>query len=228
MACLDVGCGGGDVAFELARLVAPGGKVVALDIDEVKLEMARAEARAQRIENIEFRITDLDERDLPSGFDVAHARFVLQHLQDPERALAQMWKAIRPGGIAIVVDTDFRGHFSEPDSPLVRRYVELYTQALKRRGGDANLGPRLPALLAQRGFENVQMNVVQHAATSGDTKLIVPMTLEFSAEAVVGEGLASRAEVDTIVSELYAFARDPSTVLSGPRIIETWAHRPAA
>ena len=44
-ACLDVGCGGGDVALELARRV-PRGRVVGIDIDETKLEIARAEARA--------------------------------------------------------------------------------------------------------------------------------------------------------------------------------------
>jgi SAM-dependent methyltransferase len=226
MVCLDIGCGGGDVAFELARLVEPGGRIVALDFDEVKLEIARAEANAQQIHNIEFGVANLDECELPSGFDLVHARFVLQHLQDPARTLVEMRKALKPGGVVVVADTDFRGLFSEPESPTIRRLVELYSQTLKRRGGNPNLGVLLPALLARSGFENVKISVAQNVATEGETKLIIPMTLENSAEAVVAEGVASREEIDAIVSESYEFARDPTTVLSGPRIIQTLAFRP--
>jgi ubiquinone/menaquinone biosynthesis C-methylase UbiE len=50
-----VGCGGGDVALELARLVGPEGEVVGIDLDEVKLALARDEARATGVENVEYR-----------------------------------------------------------------------------------------------------------------------------------------------------------------------------
>jgi ubiquinone/menaquinone biosynthesis C-methylase UbiE len=226
MACLDIGCGGGDVSFDLARLVGPGGTVLAVDVDDVKIEIARAEAAAQQIQNIEFRVADLEVSDLAAGFDLAHARFVLSHLQNPERMLAELRKALRPGGVVAIVDTDFRGHFSEPDCPSLRRYVDLYIETVRRRGGDANIGLRLPALLARTGLDDVQMSVVQHAATEGETKLIVPMTMEFVADAIVAEGLASQAEVDEILADLYEFARDPNTVLSGPRIIQTCARKP--
>ncbi len=226
MACLDIGCGGGDVSFDIARLIEPGGTVLGMDFDEVKIDMARAEAQAAHIANIEFRVADIDEYELPPGFDLAHVRFVLSHLPDPKKVLTKIWNALRPGGVIVVADSDWSGYFSEPDSPFVRRHVELYTQAVKRRGGDPNIGPRLPALLTQSGFGNVHMNVVQHAGTEGEVKLITPITAENTAEAIIDEGLASRVDLDGMVSELYAFARDPNTVLSGPRIIQTWAHRP--
>ena len=52
MRCLDVGCGGGDVALELARRVGPGGRVVGVDIDDAKLELGRHEASAAGLANI--------------------------------------------------------------------------------------------------------------------------------------------------------------------------------
>jgi len=226
MTCLDIGCGGGDVSFDMARLVEPDGKVLAMDADDVEIKIARAEAKQQHIKNIEFQVADIDKCELPFGFDFAHARFVLSHLKNAERALAEMHKALRPGGVVVITDTDFRGYFSEPESPGVRTLVDLYTKTLKRRGGDANIGPRLPALLTQSGFENVQMAVVQYAATQGDAKLVVPMTLEYIADAVITDGFASSTELNKAVSDLYEFARDPNTVLSGPRIIQTWARRP--
>lgn len=214
------------MAVDLAKIVAPSGRVVGIDLDAVKIDIARAEAEAQHIENLEFRVADLTDCILPEGFDLVHARFVLSHLPNPESVLAKIRAALKPGGTVVISDSNFRGIFSHPDSPPVQRYVEIYTETLKRRNGDADIGVRLPELLARAGFEDVNMSVAQHAETSGDRKLITPMTLEGIDDAVIAEGVTSRAEVDRVVADLYDFARDPTTVLSGPRVIETWARRP--
>jgi 2-polyprenyl-3-methyl-5-hydroxy-6-metoxy-1,4-benzoquinol methylase len=227
MRCLDVGCGGGDISVELARLVAPSGRVVAIDLDEVKIDIARGEAAAQQVSGLDYRVANLEDCDFGEEFDVAHARLVLSHLRKPGETLTKIRSALKPGGIVIVVDTNFHGLFSHPDSAAVRSHVKLYAETLKRRNGDADIGLRLPELLSQAGFEDIHLSVVQHAGMSGDIKLIAPMTLENIADAVIAEGVASRADVEKILADLYDFARDPNTVLSGPRIIETWARRPA-
>src|SRR5438876_9709070 len=60
MRCLDVGCGGGDVTLELGRLVGPAGRVVGIDIDATKLDLARQEAAAHGVAIVEFRHAGLD------------------------------------------------------------------------------------------------------------------------------------------------------------------------
>jgi len=225
MACLDIGCGGGDVSFDLARLVGPTGTVVGIDIDEVKIEIARSEAAAQEIRNIEFRLANIGESEPEAEFGFAHARFLLSHMPNPVEALAKIRRALRPGGILVVADTDFRGYFCDPDCSALWRYVELYTQTVRRRGGDANIGPRLPRLLAENGFENVQVSVAQPAGTEGEVKLVNALTMENITDAVLAEGLASRVEIDQIVAELYEFARAPGAVGSGPRVVEAWGYR---
>ena len=55
---------------------------------------------------------------------------------------------------------------------------------------------------------------------------MAPLTMDNIADSVLAEGLASRAEVDRLVHDLYEFARDPDTVVSGPRVVQTWGHRP--
>src|SRR5690349_21445272 len=57
--CLDAGCGGGDVALELARRVGPHGWVIGVDLDATKLDLARREAFEQGITNVEFRPLDI-------------------------------------------------------------------------------------------------------------------------------------------------------------------------
>ena len=226
MACIDIGSGGGDLAFDLAQLVGPDGWVVGTDIDDTKVEIARAEAQALGLTNVEFRVVDVQEDQPRQEFDLVHARFILTHLPHPERALAHMFNALRPGGIVVIEDIDFSGYFSYPDCPAVARYAQLYTQAAKRRGGDANIGPRLPELLAAAGFKEIQINIVQPTGTDGEVKLISPLTMEFIADTVVAEKLATQAEVDSLVKELYEFARTPNTVGCMPRVFEAWGRRP--
>jgi len=98
MECLEAGCGSGDLAFDLAGIVGPSGRVVATDIDEIKLKLARQEAEQQRLTNLEFRLADIVEDEL-ENFDFVRARFVLTHLLNQQKALEKMWEAIHPGGI---------------------------------------------------------------------------------------------------------------------------------
>jgi ubiquinone/menaquinone biosynthesis C-methylase UbiE len=225
MECLEVGCGSGDVAFDLARRVGPQGRVVATDIDQIKLELASREAGVQQLSNIEFRLSDITQDNHAQEFDLVHARFILTHLPNPERALTKMRQALRPGGVVVIEDIDFRGYFCHPDSPALWRYVDLYTQAVQRRGGDANIGPRLPALLQDAGFETVQMNIVQPAGSTGEIKLMSAITMENIAGAVIAEGLATQGEIDEIVTELYEYASTFGTLSSTPRIVEAWGYQ---
>ncbi len=225
MTCLEVGCGGGDVALDLARIVGPEGRVTGIDTDPAKIEIARREARAVQVTNVEYRLGDITTDSFEEKFDFVHARFVLTHLPAPEAAVARMRQALRPGGIVVLEDIDFRAHFCHPDCPAFRRYLELYSEIVKRRGGDANIGPRLPAFLSEAGFEDIQMNVVQPAGISGEVKLMAPLTMENIADAVVAERLANRTEVEKLVAELYEYASAPLTVSSMPRVVEAWARR---
>ena len=226
--CLDVGCGGGDVTLELARRVAPNGKAVGVDIDPTKLELARQEAAQQGVGNVEFRVADVRDALIEHQHDVVYSRFLLTHLSDPAGAVAGFYRQLRPGGRLAVEDIDFGGHFTHPEFAAATRYRDLYCEVVRRRGGDANIGPRLPLLLKRCGLQDIGVAVVQPIGLAGDVKLMNPLTMENIADAVLAEGLATRAEIDEIVRELYAFAADPDTVAGVPRIVQVWGRRPVA
>ena len=226
ISCLDIGCGGGDVSFELARLVGPTGKVLGVDIDKEELEIAQREAEAHNLGNVSFEVSNITEWQRNIKFDLAYARFVLTHLQDPTEALSKLFQALHPGGAVVVEDIDCTGHFSYPASPAFNRYIELYSEVVYRVGADPNIGPRLPSLLMDAKFENVQINVVQPAGLQGEVKIIHPLTMDYIRAPVLAYGLATEQEIDKIVEELYDFARDPRTLLSLPRIVQAWGYRP--
>jgi SAM-dependent methyltransferase len=225
MACLEIGCGGGDLAFDMAREVGASGRVVATDIDQKELDLAKNEATDLKLSNIEFRLADITESGPGPEFDLVHARFLLTHLKDPAAALSRMRRALRRGGVIAVEDIDFRGHFAYPESAALERYVELYSELARRRGRDPIIGPRLPSLLIGAGFENVQMNVVQPAGIDGDVKLMTPLTMEAIGDALAAEGLATAAEVADLVTALYDYARTPGTIGCVPRVIEAWGYQ---
>lgn len=228
MTCLDVGCGGGDVTVDLARRVAPGGKAVGVDLDETTLEIARQEAEADSIGNIEFRALDIRTQECGSGFDLVYARFLLTHLSDSDSTAATLVEHLRPGGVLAVEDIDFSGAYTWPESEAFHRYTELYCAVVQKRGGDPHIGKRLHHLLAEGGLENIEMNVVQPMGTEGEVKLLNPITMESIADTVVQEGLASPAEIEAIVRELYRVASDPVTAAGLPRIVQAWGRRPTA
>jgi SAM-dependent methyltransferase len=226
MTCLDVGCGGGDVTVELGKRVAPHGRAVGADIDETVLDLARDEVAAQGIRNVEFRAGDIRTQRAGSDFDVVYARFLLTHLEDPVSMVAAFFDHLRPGGLAIVEDIDFNGYFTWPDSAAFRRFLELYRAVVRKRGGDPNIGPRLPLLLGDGGFEKVDLNVVQPMGTQGEVKLINPITLECIADPILQDGLASAQEIEATVQELYKFAANPRTLAGVPRVVQAWGRRP--
>jgi ubiquinone/menaquinone biosynthesis C-methylase UbiE len=225
MSCLDVGCGGGQVTCELARRVGPEGKVLGLDIDETKLSLARRAAARQGLGNAEFQHTDIRAAAGSQDRDLLYSRFLLTHLSDPARVVGQMCTYLRPGGVLVLEDIDFSGYFTHPPSPSFRRYHALYTAAVRRRGGDPDMGPRLPMLLAAAGFESIQMSIVQPMGFEGEVKLLNAITMENIADVVVEERLASREEIDYIVRQLYEIADIPCTIAGMPRVVQAWGYR---
>jgi SAM-dependent methyltransferase len=198
-----------------------------VDVDETKLEVARTEAAHAGVDNVEFRRQDVTDP-TPDGnlFDLVYVRFLLTHLPDPGAALANLRRRLVDGGVLVVEDIDCNGHFCEPDSPAFRRYVDLYARAVRGRGCDPNIGPRLPGLLRDTGLDPVEVNVVQPAGISGEVQLISPLTLEAIADAVLAAGLADRDELGELVDDLYALAGDDATFMSIPRMVQAWGFTP--
>lgn len=227
MACIDFGCGSGDVSIELSRLVGPSGKVVGADIDETKIELARQEASQLGISNLEFRVLDI--RGAPSDFefDVVYTRFLLTHLNDPADAIDSFYRHLKPAGLLVVEDIDFSGYFVFPESKAFQRFHELYSTAVQRRGGDPNIGKRLPLLLKEKGFTDVDVSITQPIGIEGEVKLMNPLTMEGISQAVLEEGLATREEITELVQQLYDFAADTNTVAGVPRVIQAWGRKPA-
>ena len=225
MRCIDLGCGGGEVTLEIARLIAPGGRVTGVDMDEIKLNLAGRAAVARRLDNVDFRLLNLRDWDEPSAFDVVYCRFVLQHLNQPVDLLSRMWSAVRPGGVLVVEDADIDTFCCHPPNEAFDFFLRTYGQVLKRRGGDDAIGRKLFGHFRAAGIPRPQVTLVQSVWTEGEEKTLAWSTLEASAEAIVSEGVASKDQVTEALADLRHLTEDPQTLICGPRVFQLWSRR---
>jgi SAM-dependent methyltransferase len=155
---LDCGCGPGTITLGIARAVHPG-PVTGVDFGASQIERAIAHATAQAVPNVTFRVADCYA--LPfedNAFDRIFSNALLEHLSDPVRALKELHRVLKPGGVIGVCGPDWGGFLLSPPSAQLSRAVEAYTSLQRRNGGDVQVGRKLGAHLAAAGFDGVQMS----------------------------------------------------------------------
>jgi hypothetical protein len=99
---------------------------------------------------------------------------------------------------------------------------------IRRRGGDADLGPKLYGLCVDAGLDAVKTRVIQpvHGGAEPE-KALALTTLVNIGDALVAEKLATQDDVDEVVRALAAFTEDPRTIIGLPRVFQVWGRRPA-
>jgi SAM-dependent methyltransferase len=212
LSLLDVGCGPGTLTADLATLVAPG-RVTAVEPEVAVLTLARAEATTRGVANVDFAVADVHALDLPDAtFDVVHAHQVLQHLADPVRALGEMRRVCRPGGIVAARDSDYAAFAWYPAVPALDDWLRLYREAARANGGEPDAARRLLAWARAAGFTDVTSTAsVWCFATPADRRWWAQMwagriTESDLARQLVAGGAATPADLDRIADGWLAWA----------------------
>jgi 2-polyprenyl-3-methyl-5-hydroxy-6-metoxy-1,4-benzoquinol methylase len=99
MRVLDIGCGMGDVAMLVARLIGPQGRVISIDLDQASVDSARKRALAVGLENAVFCRADISTFTDVEPFDAVVGRLVLEFQPDPTAIITRLCGLLRPGGV---------------------------------------------------------------------------------------------------------------------------------
>jgi demethylmenaquinone methyltransferase / 2-methoxy-6-polyprenyl-1,4-benzoquinol methylase len=169
---LDVCCGTGDLALELAGRVAPGGSVIGSDFSEPMLELARRKAAERGQTAVRFEWGDaLDLRYEGASFDAVTVGFGVRNLADLDRGLAEMARVLKPGGRLVILE------ITQPTRPPLSTFYSLWfdriVPLLGSLAGDSDAYSYLPESvrsfpsprgLAERmdaaGFERIRVMIL--------------------------------------------------------------------
>jgi len=212
--CLEVGGGGGSVARWLADRVGVAGRVLCTDLDTRIIEQASAVAGG----NLEVKRHDIAHDDLPrEAFDLAHARLVMIHVPERERALESMVKSLKPGGWLVIEDFDTAS--LQPDAHVNRFETPLPTSEAVRkyltRHQDGYYGRRLHGRFRELGLLEVsaEARMVMFDRANGGADLMRVNFEQIGAD-VIAAGLITRQQID---ADLATLERDdfaiPSPIL---------------
>lgn len=149
---LDVGCGPGTITLDLAQRVSPG-LVLGIDNAETIIEEAERSREEAQMNNVRFAVDDVYQiSETNDSFDVVHAHQVLQHLTNPVRALKEMRRVLKPGGILAVRDSDYGAFTWSPADHRLDRWLELYHQITTKNRAQADAGRHLLGWVHAAGF----------------------------------------------------------------------------
>ena len=162
------------------------------------------------------------------AFDLVHARALLEHIPERTQVLANMRRALRPGGWLVVEDVVFPPRVTDPPLRILTRVDAALRAFLTSRGADPDYGIKLPAALEDAGFIDVhceaRVPVVRWGTSDSD---LLALTLTQLRPSLQADGQLSAADIDEVLLALGTARR---TALSAI-MVAAWGqrqHRPPA
>lgn len=216
MALLDCGCGPGTITLGLAEAVAPA-LVTAIDLEPSQIEAARRLSVERGSQNVEWQVASVYQMPFPDrSFDVVFSHALFEHLGEPDAALEEIRRVLRPGGLVAISSPDWSGNLMAPRDQEVERAVAVFRAIQQRNGGNPYVGRELGRLLEEARFSRIGMTAMY------DCYEDVPFVVELLAQQievgvgkqiVAGPGL-DRAEVGELCRVIRQWAKQPAVLFA--------------
>lgn len=213
MRLLDCGSGMGALTTSLAEWLAPG-EVIGIDREQSQVEAARVWAKEKGVSNVRFEIGNIYDLPYPdASFDAVFAFTVLEHIREPLRALREMRRVLKSGGVAGIYDPDYEAMLQAPSSPGLKELNQLM-----RRFSEENASPYYARhqrqYLLEAGFARTEGFAF---AVGGGNPQMTPMmykivmrpTIEALRPWILEHGLADNTHIDDLLAEGQTWSERP-------------------
>jgi SAM-dependent methyltransferase len=225
---LDIGCGPGFAALDLAEIVGPTGRIVALDRSRRFLDTLEAARRARGLEQITVHEIDFDEDSLPAvEADAAWSRWAFAFVQRPRELLARVAAALKPGGVLVAHEYM---HYSTwrltTRSPEFEEFVRTVIARWRVSGGEPDIGLELPAWLEALGFNLRSLTPIVDVVSPSSFVWQWPRTfVDVGVRRLVDLGDLSEEQARKIVTVFAAGEATPGARMVTPTVLEIIAVR---
>ena len=229
LSVLDAGCGPGTITQGLAEIAAPG-KVIGCDLEPGMVARASALAEGKGLDNLSFQVGNI--LDLPfedNTFDVVMSCAVTEHLSDPVKAMSELGRVAKQGGVVGITRTDWSANLFAPSCPSAERFIELFQRGFETQGATMFGGRDLPRMLQEAGLTVDSSNVMiamNGGYTPGPGNAMVAGWAEWIEnlplfDRVIEEGLTTQEELDAMCAEMREWAAQPGTLAAtgGCRVV---------
>ena len=210
---LEAGCGVGAQTVILAAN-SPDAFFTSIDVSPASVTQARQAVADRGLVNVTLQQADIfDLPFAPASFDHLFVCFVLEHLENPVRALQVLQQVVKPGGTVTVIEGDHGSTYFHPDSEYARRAVLCQVELQARAHGNALIGRQLYPLLLQAGLGDVRVSprmvyvdASRPELVDGFTRKTFIAMIEGVRQRALDAGLTSEADFDRGVADLYRTA----------------------
>jgi len=213
MRLLDCGCGMGALTTSLAEWLAPG-EVIGIDREPSQVEAARAWAAGKGVQNVRFEVGNVYDIPYPdASFDAVFSFTVLEHVREPIRAMREMRRILKPGGVAGICDPDYETMLLSPSTPSLQELNRLM-----RRFSEENASPyyarHLRQYMLEAGFVRTEGFVF--AVGGGNPqmilstyKVVLKPTIESIRPWILEHNLTDNAHLNELLAEAQAWSERP-------------------
>jgi ubiquinone/menaquinone biosynthesis C-methylase UbiE len=212
--CWEVGAGRGSIARWLTGMVGPSGSVLATNLDDQWFEPG--------VTDVAFARHDVLVDPPPAqNLDLVHARFLLEHLDEPRTVIGRMIPALRPGGILMLEDSAGLQIDVTPPTAVFDGLPGPWQRAALTVGWDATYGERLLTDLRAAGLVELVTRRHRRQARGGKAWRYLSYGIERLSEQLVAEGV-SGGEIERAIACL----ADPANLIAGPPMTIAWGRSP--
>jgi SAM-dependent methyltransferase len=225
---LDIGCGPGHASLDLAEIVGPSGRIVAIDRSRRFLDTLEATRLRRGLNNITTLELDLDAEGLPAvAADGAWARWVFAFVKHPRDLLARVCRALKPGGVLVVHEYfDYATWRVTPRSPEIEEFVKVVMESWRADGGEPDIGLDLPIWLEELGFETKSLHPIIDVVPASNFVWQWPTAfVQVGLRRLVDLGHLTAERAIAISEALAASEAAPHTLMVTPAVLEIIAVR---
>ena len=225
---IDVGCGPGYASIDLAEIVGPSGRVVAIDRSRRFLDALEASRERLSLPQIEPHELDLDESQLPQvQADGAWSRWVFAFVKKPRELLERVAKQLKPGAPWVLYEYF---HYSTwqfaPRSPVMDEFVRIVMESWRAAGGEPDIGLDLPRWLEELKFDIKELRPIIDVVSPKSYAWQWPKAFEqVGLDRLINLGLVTRERGQAMADEFAAREADPHALAITPAVLEIIAVR---